>query len=80
MTPQARREEIVKILQEADSSGYRGELATLGVSRQVIVQDIALCGPAAWISWPPPGLLACSSCFLPSTGAHLQWSITTWPV
>ncbi|MGI6553161.1 MAG: transcription repressor NadR [Bacillota bacterium] len=43
MTPQARREEIVKILQEADSPVTGGELAnSLGVSRQVIVQDIAL--------------------------------------
>ena len=74
MTPQARREEIVKILQEADSPVTGESWPIPGVS-----QDCAGYRPFESRPGHPghsPGL-PCSAVPCPSTGAHLQWSITT---
>ncbi|HHX51218.1 MAG TPA: transcription repressor NadR [Clostridia bacterium] len=67
MIPQARREEIVKILREAASPVTGGELAnSLGVSRQVIVQDIALLRASGWdILATPQGYLVSQPVSLP---------------
>ena len=62
MTTAQRREEILALLNQADAPIAAKDLAArFGVSRQVIVQDLAVIRHPGPISSPPTAAISCSS-------------------
>lgn len=58
MTTKERQKAILSYLRDESTPVSATTLAKLlGVSRQIIVGDVALSVPPAHMSWPPPGAM-----------------------